>query len=225
MNTFDLIQTKKMSINLRKATFAICVIACLGDIVITSIIGLFYPGYSHLRNTLSQMGASISPVSVVMSIWWIVDGLLFVLFGILFGKIYPNDKFSKMASWLIIAYGIGEGICSGLFPVDYSSNSINIASEIHIVLSGLGVLALLLLPFVFQKVFDKHLYPKFFRLSYFAFFAGLLFMVLFSVAKMYDFTDNFFAQYKGLWQRLITLNFYVYFLVLALIILKQEKKV
>jgi hypothetical protein len=126
---------------------------------------------------------------------------------------------------LIIVYGVGEGICSGLFPVDYSSNTLNVESEIHIVLSGLGVLALLLLPFFFQKVFDKHLYPNFFKLSYFAFFTGLLFMILFSVAKMYDLNDNFLAQYKGLWQRLITLNFYAYFLVLAFIILKQEKKV
>jgi hypothetical protein len=214
-----------MNNNLRKTAFAIVLLACIGDTAITSVIGFFYPGYSHLRNTLSQLGSSISPVATVMSIWWIVVGLLFVLFGYLFGKIYFNDKNSKLASWLIIAYGIGEGICSGLFPVDYSNNEFNLVSEVHIALSGVGVLALLILPFVFQKIFSKQLYPKFFKLSYLVFLIGLLFMVLFSIAKLNDTDNNFFAQYKGLWQRLISINFYLYFLVLALIILRQENKV
>jgi len=214
-----------MNNNLRKTAFAVCLIACMGDIAITSIIGFFYPGYSHLRNTLSQLGASISPVATVMSIWWVVVGSLFVLFGYLIGKIYPVGMYSRFASWLMIAYGIGEGICSGLFPVDYSSNDFDLASELHIVLSGVGVLALLIMPFVFQRIFSKQLYPRFFTLSYVVFFTGLLFMILFSVAKMYDVNDNFFAQYKGLWQRLISINFYFYFLVLALIILRQRDNI
>ncbi|NVO09629.1 MAG: DUF998 domain-containing protein [Bacteroidales bacterium] len=213
-----------MSKNLQKTTFAICIAACIGDVLISSVIGLFYPGYSHLRNTLSQLGASISPVASIMSIWWIILGSLFVVFGVLFGQVIKDTKYYKLSTWLIISYGVGEGICSGLFPVDYSSNEFNLFSELHIVLSGIGVLAVFLLPIILQKVFPKSLYPKFYWLSYFAIFMGLFFIILFSVAKMYDDPNIFISAYKGLWQRLISLNFYIYFISLSFVILKLDRK-
>jgi hypothetical membrane protein len=213
-----------MTRNLQKIDFAICLVACIGDVVISSTIGFFYPGYSHLRNTLSQLGSSISPVASIMSIWWITLGSLFIVFGVLFGQVIKDTKYSKLSTWLIIAYGVGEGICSGLFPVDYSSNEFNLFSELHIVLSGIGVLAVFLLPIVLQRIFTKGFYPKFYWLSYIAIFMGLFFIILFSIAKMYDDPNIFISAYKGLWQRLISLNFYIYFISLSFVILKFDRK-
>jgi len=213
-----------MTKNLQKTAFAICIVACTVDVVISSAIGFFYPGYSQLRNTLSQLGASISPVSSVMSTWWIILGSLFIVFGVLFGQVIKGIKYSKLSTWLIIAYGVGEGICSGLFPVDYASDKLNLISELHIILSGIGVLAVFLLPIVLQRIFTKDLYPKFYWLSYVAIFMGLFFIILFSIAKMYDDPNIFISAYKGLWQRLISLNFYIYFISLSFVILKFDRK-
>ena len=201
----------------------ICITACIGDILVTAILGSYYPGYSHLRDTLSQMGSSISPVSRMMSLWWIVLGLMFVAFGVCFGKSFLNpSKYVKIAAWLIVLYGVGEGISSGVFPVNYNENGFDFNSLLHIVLSGAGVLAIMILPFVLQQVFIKKNFPHFYRYSYIVVVLGLLFISLFSIAKSIDDSQNFFVQYKGLWQRILSLNFYCYLISLVLLMLKDK---
>ncbi|MBL7140341.1 MAG: DUF998 domain-containing protein, partial [Planctomycetes bacterium] len=50
--------------------------ACVGEFAVPFILGRFYPGYSHLRNVLSELGAPGSPVAVWMNLWWCVFGVL-----------------------------------------------------------------------------------------------------------------------------------------------------
>ena len=206
-------------------SFLICIAACIGDILVSSILGSYYPGYNHLRDTLSQMGSDISPVAQMMSIWWIVLGSMFVFLGISFGKsFFKPNKYVTIASWLIVFYGIGESICSGVFPVNYNENGFDLISLLHIILSGLGVLSIMILPLVLQRIFTKKDFPSFYRYSYLAVALGLLFISLFSLAKSIDNPQNFFVQYKGLWQRLLSLNFYCYLISLVILMLKYRSK-
>ena len=59
-----------------------CLIACTGEIVTIFLAEGCYPGYNPLKNTMSSLGASNSPVSDQISLWWIIMGFLFIFYAI-----------------------------------------------------------------------------------------------------------------------------------------------
>ena len=204
-------------------TFYLCIITCLSDIVFTTVAGLSYPGYSHLHDTISKMGALISPISKLMSTWWTIIGFAFIIIGLFFQKSFnESSRYTKLILWLFVGYGVGEGICSGIFPVNYSNNDLDFVSTLHIGLSGLGVLSFFIIPIVLQKIFTKKKFPVYNGYSYLVLILGLGFIVLFTLSKSIDDTQNFFVIYKGLWQRLLTLNFYAYLITTVIIMYKQR---
>jgi len=143
---------------------------------------------------------------------------MFVLLGLSFYKSFNiTSKYIKLASWLFVFYGVGEGICSGVFPVNYNESGIDFISMLHVILSGIGVLAIMILPIVIQKIFTKKDFPLFYNYSFIVVALGLLFISLFSLAKSIDNPLNFFVQYKGLWQRALTINFYIYLTTLVVL--------
>src|SRR5512133_1469358 len=84
-----------------------CIIACAGEFVVMFVFGTYYPGYSHLKDTVSSLGASISPVSAIISMWWVIMGTLLVFFASGFKKAFSKKgQYANLASWLIILYGL-----------------------------------------------------------------------------------------------------------------------
>ena len=202
----------------------ICIAVCIGEFVALFVLGSFYPGFNHLKDTMSSLGASNSPVSNEISTWWVIMGLLFIFFATGLRKAFSEKGlYSKIASWLIILYGFGEGIGSGAFKADHIANSLKISAVIHDILGGIGVTAVLILPLIMQKVITKNEMPVFYRMSKIVFIAGIVTVGLFLFRYSSD-ENNFFTLYKGLWQRLFMLNTYLYFSSIAFIMIKQYKK-
>lgn len=202
----------------------VCIAVCIGEFVALFVLGSFYPGFNHLKDTMSSLGASNSPVSNEISTWWVIMGLLFIFFATGLRKAFSEKGlYSKIASWLIILYGFGEGVGSGAFKADHIANSLKTSAVIHDTLGGLGVIAVLILPLIMQKVITKNEMPVFYRLSKIVFIAGIVTVGLFLFRYSSD-ENNFFTLYKGLWQRLFMLNTYLYFSSIAFIMIKQYKK-
>jgi hypothetical protein len=201
-----------------------CIIICFGEFVTIFVLGLYFPGYNQLKDTMSHLGASVSPVGNIISAWWIIMGILMIFFGTGFQKAFSEKEiYSKWASWLILLYGAGEGIGSGAFKADHLTNGLTTSAIIHNVVGGIGVTAILLLPLVMQKVITKHEMPLFFHLSKIVFIAGLVTVLLFMFR--YSTNDhNFIAIYKGLWQRLFMFNTYIYLTVIAIIMIKKQSR-
>jgi hypothetical protein len=199
-----------------------CIIACIGEFVAIFVFGAYYPGYSHLKNTISSLGASPSPVADEISIWWVVMGVLLIFFGIGFKKVFSEKAgYAKIASWLIILYGFGEGIGSGAFKANLVAKGLTISAIIHDILGGIGVTAILLLPLIMQKVITKNEMPVFYRMSKIVFISGII-TVLFFLFRYSSNENNFFTIYKGLWQRLFMLNTYIYLTTIAILIIKRQ---
>lgn len=204
---------------------ASCIIACAGDIGAQFAFGTFFPGYNQLKDTVSRLGSSISPVSAEISQWWIILGVLFIFFGIGFYKAFQKqERYAKLASVIIVIYGIGEGFGSGAFKADHDANGLTASGIYHEILGGIGVIAILLLPLVMRKVITRNENPAFYRLSQIIFISGLFFTLLFLFRYLPD-VNNFFSIYKGLWQRLFILNTYVYFLSIAFYMIRKQKSV
>jgi hypothetical protein len=201
-----------------------CIIVCIGEFVTLFVFGAYYPGYSHLKDTMSALGASVSPVSDEISIWWVIMGLLLIFFGTGFRKAFSEKGiYAKGASWLIMLYGFGEGISSGAFKANHIANELTISGIIHDILGGVGVTAILLLPLIMQKVVTKNEMPVFFRMSKIIFITGIITVLLFLFRYLPN-ENNLFTVYKGLWQRLFMLNTYTYLTTIAILMIKKDKR-
>lgn len=211
-----------MSSTYIKITAYACIAACIGGFAAVFIFGAFYPGYNQLKDTVSYLGMSESPVSDGISLCWIIVGAILVFFGTGFNRAFSeNRKYVSIATWLIILYGLGDEIGSGVFKADLVANRMTVAYIIHDSIGGIGVAGILLLPLVMQKVIDKNKMPVFHRFSKIIFLTGILTVGLFLFRFSPD-QNIFFAVYKGIWQRMFMLNIYLYFITIAVIIIRSK---
>ena len=198
----------------------ICIAACLADLLILYTLGKQFPGYNHATDTLSRLGASVSPVSSTVSAWWVILGIVFIIFGIGFAIRYRRKgKPSLIAAILLALYGLGEGMGSGLFKADHVGGSLTVSAIIHNVVGGFGLAAVLVLPMVIRRLFPKDKHRAFYIFSTVIFYVGIVSTLLFLTRYT---GDNILSHYKGIWQRVTLVNTYVYFVVLAIMMIMEE---
>jgi hypothetical membrane protein len=189
---------------------AACFTGCIGDFLSLFLLGPEYPGYSQVYDTMSSLGSSKSPVSDIISVWWIILGILMILFALGFRSAFtPGGKYVKVVFWLIILYGLGEGLGSGLFKADRVSGSYATSFIVHDILGGAGVIALLILPLFATRIEPTFSSQGFKRFSHFTLVLGSLFLILFSFRFVGN-ENDILVRYKGLWQRLFVLVYYIY---------------
>ena len=199
-------------------------VVSVGELLSTFAMGPFYPGYSQLKETMSALGASDSPISGPISAWWIIMGFLLILFGLGFRRTFlVGGASARLASWLIMLYGFGEGFGSGAFKANYIAGEFTNSAMVHDTLGGIGVVAILILPLVMLWVISKEEMPRFHRLSKIIFVTGIATVLLF-MFRFSSSSDNFLAEFKGLWQRLFMLNTYIYLVTIAVIMWKHQLK-
>ena len=200
------------------------ILAIIIDIVSMFTFGILRLGYKSMNETVSSLGTSGSTMANQISAIWIIVGVLLILFGLGFRKeFWEKGRFTIVASWLIILYGFGEGIGSGIFKADRIANSPTTSGIIHEILGSVGVIAILFLPLIMQKVITKKENPLFQIVSIIVFILGILFMCFFLFRFSADET-NFFSVYKGLWQRLFILITSIYLLGIAVLMIKKHQK-
>ncbi len=198
-----------------------CLAACTGDVLFTFLLGSRYPGYNQVTDVMSLLGASGSPVSDVINVWWIILGVLIIVFAIGFRvAFYSPGFFLRVSFWLFVVYGVGEGIGSALFKANIEGNSMTTSYIIHDIFGGAGVLAILIVPLAVTRILPFSLNSIFKRFSKFVVIAGVLLLILFSF-RFAGSESTFPVKYTGLWQRLFMFDYYIYILVIAFIMLKQ----
>jgi hypothetical protein len=103
---------------LKKVIIASSVLLCIGcitGITLLYIFGKQIIRYSQITCTISSMGESSIPVSGAVTLWSVILGAIYIFLGFSFIKVFNEDgKYARNASLLIIIYGLGENIASGL---------------------------------------------------------------------------------------------------------------
>lgn len=212
----------KKQLNYQILSAQVCILACIGDIIILFVLGEYFPGYSQLKDTISHLGSTVSPVSTVVSTWSVLLGIIFIAFGIAFKKVFADKgKASGLASWLIILYGIGEGIGSGIFKSDQVANLPTTSGIIHEIFGAIGVVSVLILPLIATKVITKEEKASFQLTSKIVFVLGFILLSLF-VLRFSNYKASFLFIYKGLWQRLFLLDIYIYLSTIAFAVIKKQ---
>jgi hypothetical protein len=188
------------------------IMGCLIDLGGTFILGNRIPGYNQLKHTMSQMGILSSPVAKEIAFCWIAMGVLLILFALGI-KIACEEKkkLSVIASCLIILYGFGEGMVSGIFPADKAGEPHTWTGIIHNGIGGVGVIAIMIFPLVMTKII-----PDFKKISMIVLCIGTAGVILFGIGRLVIASDNFLAVYKGSWQRLYVTVYYIYIIVIAI---------
>jgi hypothetical protein len=188
------------------------ILGCLVDLGATYFLGNRIDGYNQFKGTMSQIGISSSPVAKEVAICWIAMGILIIIFALGIRFAHEDKKETVIIiSWLLILYGFGEGLVSGIFPADKAGESHTWIGIVHNLIGGVGVTAIMLFPLYMIKVI-----PDFKWISIIIFSIGLIGIILFGIGRLVTAPDNFLSVYKGSWQRLYVINYYVYIIIIAL---------
>jgi hypothetical protein len=128
-------------------SFVIGASAMVGDFLVPTLLARKYPGYSHLRDTISTLGTTESPVKSQTSVWLVGFGVCLLVFAA--GQASRFQLFTwRHVLYLagIVGFGIGAGVLAGFFPEDAPGAAETVSGKVHGIGSGLGSILLLLTP-------------------------------------------------------------------------------
>ncbi len=190
----------------------VCWLACAGDLLVPYVIAQHYPGYDGFERSLSLLGSTGSPVAHWFTLWSVVLFLLLAAFAVALQLAYwPHRRWPHALPLLILLYGIGEGLGSGLFPYDHLPNGeLTWTGKVHAVTSAFGTAALFLVPLAaLWRSPWKARWNKPIALSVLV--VGGLLLLLFGASKVG------MIGARGLWQRAFIIVYYLYLSWLALL--------
>jgi hypothetical protein len=185
----------------------ILVLAALSDLMVPFILGTRYPGYSHLKETISAMGSKNSPVQKFQCLNLIFVGFLFVLFAAGSALEFTQFKWShKLFILGIVLFGVGT-IIAGIFPEDPRGVPETYSGKIHGIASGIGFLFFILSPLWSLWIVELK------RLNFFnliCFFMAVLTFILFIISER---QETGILKYTGLFQRVNLLVLYLFLII------------
>jgi hypothetical protein len=199
------------------------VLACVGDICMIHLLGKRWSGYKPLFQAMSDLGHDGSPVARAVSAGWVLMGLMFVIFGYGFYRAFVRySENARAAGWMLAFYGIGEGFGSSLIPGTPGKIFETPRSIFHNLASAMGVLAAMLLPFIIMKMF--HARKSSCLYCWLTAISGIFFFLLFALSNFCRPHDTWISC-LGLWQRLYTPTYFLFFIYLAALMLIEKNTI
>lgn len=103
--------------------------------------GLAYPGYDHLTQYISELGATGAPTSRAVSLAFMVSGGLLVIFWLLSAGLVPRSVLSILGFGLSALNGLGL-LLGGVFRCDFECSAADLSPDalLHDVFGGVGYL-------------------------------------------------------------------------------------
>ncbi|MFA8300742.1 MAG: DUF998 domain-containing protein [Hyphomicrobiales bacterium] len=183
--------------------FILLLIAILSDLITPFLLAFKYPGYSHLNDVISLLGADNSPVKRWEGLNLIFVGALFIVFALGQKAFFSNMGCLHYCYFIgILAFGLGC-VFAGIFPADARGIGETFSGKVHGITSGIGFMLLLLCPLwaVFIGEFKSNSIP-----NIILFILSLSTFVLFVISEN---IDTGVLRYTGLYQRLNLLVMYL----------------
>jgi len=177
------------------------------DHLLPLVLARFYPNYKHKEMALSVLGSRQSPVKWIYNVWCIISGIVFCVAPC---ELYQeNSNGLVMAIWvLLIIYGIGCEIISGLCPLNENRQDEDLLTKIHGGTSAIGFMTLLVVPLLIAILQYQSSLMRFGTASSVCFVFAFVFFCFFIMGEKEKFA-NTVLRYGGLWQRLVLLSCYI----------------
>ncbi len=190
-----------------KSLIFIWAIILLIDNLLPLVLAHFYPNYIHKEMALSVLGSRQSPVKWIYNIWCIVSGVVFCIAPY---ALYREINCGlTIAIWiLLVIYGIGCEIISGVCPLNENRQEEDIRTRIHGSSSAIGFMTLLIVPLLLallQLQMSKLIMGL---ISLFSFVTAFVLFCFFIIGEKEKFSSTI-LRYGGLWQRLVLISCYI----------------
>jgi hypothetical membrane protein len=126
---------------IRHIAFGCGVLSLLVLAAATIAGGMAYPGYDHLTQYISELGATGAPTSQGVSLAFMVSGALLVAFWLLCAGLFPRSVLSIIGFGLSVLNGVGL-LLGGVFRCDFECATADLspAAVLHDVFGGVGYL-------------------------------------------------------------------------------------
>lgn len=126
---------------IRHIAFGCGVLSLLVLAVATIAGGMAYPGYDHLRQYISELGATGAPTSAGVSLAFMISGGLLTAFWLLCAGLFPRSALSILGFGLSALNGAGL-VLGGVFRCDFECSTADLspAAVLHDVFGGVGYL-------------------------------------------------------------------------------------
>lgn len=131
------------------------VLAPVGFVIAVLILSYMTPGYSHIFNTISELGETGAPYATTTSTIFIITGLMLAVFGYGFYSLLDEKGAGKLSGVFIMAYALFDFVGSGVFPVDPGGAADTTVAGLHVTLTVLGELSALAMPIAFLMDTDR----------------------------------------------------------------------
>ena len=194
-------------------------IAIIGDLLVSTILSLFYKEYSIATMSISALGNPKSPVRLPFNIWMFLEGVLFLLsLPVLYNRYHLTSGWITIVLIAFIAvFGVGSCIFTAFFSVNETKDIVTISSKIHGAGSALGFIVFLFVPLLLAMLsfIDGEIIIG--VISIICFIISLVFFALFVMSDKKEFANTVISN-EGLWQRL---NLIFMYLPLAIISVKN----
>ena len=185
-------------------------IAIIGDLLVSTILSLFYKEYSIATMSISALGNPKSPVRLPFNIWMFLEGILFLLsLPVLYNRYHLISGWITIVLIAFIAvFGIGACIFTAFFSVNETKDIVTISSKIHGAGSALGFIVFLFVPLLLAMLsfIDGEIIIG--VISIICFIISLVFFVLFVMSDKQEFANTVISN-EGLWQRLNLIFMYL----------------
>ncbi|MHA1379011.1 MAG: DUF998 domain-containing protein [Candidatus Helarchaeota archaeon] len=180
------------------------------DVVVFYILGIFTPNYNPLTKTISELGEAGAPNAVVASIYFIISGIIFILFSIGLYHGINESKGSWLGPFLLAMEGGFDFIGSGVFPCDVGCVGQTFSGMMHLIVSLIGMLAIALAPFAIWRGLKKD--ENWIGYEKFSLIIGILIVVMIGIF-MISFVTHILV---GLTQRILYYSYLAWILVMSI---------
>ena len=193
----------------------------LGSIVNSSVIIVLdftVPGYNSIEQYVSEFGIIPGVTSKIVTAWWIVSGIILMLFSLgLNNAMGKTGRFSFVGPLFICLYGLLDSIGSAVFPMDAAEATFS--GTMHTLVSFVGITAVIFSPLALVSRMKKD--PAWNGLVRCAWITQVFFWVIYVVCIL-AFAGICFSRYAGLLQRLFIFAVDIWIVVLGFNALKRR---
>ncbi|GKX31240.1 membrane protein [Vallitalea longa] len=192
----------------------IFILVMLLDLLIPFLIAIPYKGYNHLSMVMSVLGCKKSPLHKIYNMWFLLSGCIIALLGYYIFDTYKESHRGLAVTIfiLIVIYGIGDEVISGIFPINEKKEEVTLSSTIHGIGSVIGFMSLQFAPLIFG-ILQLKVGQTSLGISSFVFFIiSFVIFIFFVMGEKPKFQGTIFAL-NGLWQRVLCTLLYMPFII------------
>jgi len=142
----------------------------------TALGGLLHPGYSHVRDAISELTASQAAHRGVLGVLYVAYNLLLVAFAWQLSRAWPASRLLRVTFALVVVVSAAGIAQVTAFPQDSTGTPATRAGAAHIALAALSALLCVVTAVIYGIAFRKMYLPRSVWLPAFAVAALLLVM-------------------------------------------------